>query len=327
MDGSSLEVLPEHIQDKIWKMKRELEKKEKQIQNDKLHQPQPHLYLYFDPDNPNEALILYQKKNNWSQIVWDLKFDTFSKGQWLTHAVIKPEYSSYYGGLFIYDYIEARNNNSYCRYNVLCKPPYFTALLLMKQENYYRELHFRKAANRPGVVFTGINFPIKVSINSNLFDMLGFVKDITENFERPENLMISDVRKWPTNIIFDNKDISIIDNTLMVDGKDIWNSDSLDFSMIKPPIDYPICVEWNNKMITWNQRNSYKDFMKDHIKYKTGKFIEWSVLKQCFQKWHNNNHMRHDIKINLVKQYFIDNLGQLKVSNGKQGFKNMELHF
>lgn len=316
MDGSSLEILPEHIQEKIWKMKRELEKKEKLIHIEKLHEPKHHLYLYFDLDNPDKALILYQKKNNWSQILWDMKFNTFLNGQWLTHSVIKPQYCCYYGGLFIYDYIESRKNG-YNRYNVLCQPPYFTALLLMKKSNYYGELHFRKG-NRPGIVFTGINFPIKASTNHNLYDMLGFIEDITENFVKPNNLILSDKNLFYT--IFDNKNISIINNTITVGDKNIWNSDSLEFSMIKPPIDYPICVKWDNKLITWNQQNIYKEFMNNHLRYSFGKFTEWSVLKQYFQKLHNN------IKINITKQYFIDNLGQLKMLNRKQGFKNWELH-
>lgn len=98
--------------------------------------PNPKLFLYKAHD-ANVAVILRrgERRSLWEMIRWDIETDTFTRGQWLTKAVmmngaycaISPD-----GRHFAYWYSELQSP-SFDTHAVISEVPYFTALLYTKE--------------------------------------------------------------------------------------------------------------------------------------------------------------------------------------------------
>ena len=91
--------------------------------------PHPKLYLYKGRD-ANTVTILRRgtKRTDWQLILWDLKTDTFTPGQWLKNAVIcgKQCEISPDGKFFAYKY--STYKPQFADFGVVSRVPYFTAL-------------------------------------------------------------------------------------------------------------------------------------------------------------------------------------------------------
>ncbi len=90
--------------------------------------PNPKLFLYKARDAPVVAILRRDVyKHNWELIHWNLETDVFTRGQWLTKAVMNGKYGaiSPNGKYFAYSYSSIRDH--WKSYAVVSELPYFSA--------------------------------------------------------------------------------------------------------------------------------------------------------------------------------------------------------
>lgn len=95
--------------------------------------PNPKLFLYKARAAPVVAILRRDAyKHNWELIQWNLETDVFTRGQWLTKAVMNGKYCtiSPNGKYFVYSYSSIRKDAHWKSYTVLSEVPYFSASLI-----------------------------------------------------------------------------------------------------------------------------------------------------------------------------------------------------
>ncbi len=95
--------------------------------------PNPKLFLYKARDAPMAVILRRDAyKHNWELIYWNLETDVFTRGQWLTKAVINGKYCaiSPNGKYFAYSYSSIRKDAHWKSYAVVSELPYFSASLI-----------------------------------------------------------------------------------------------------------------------------------------------------------------------------------------------------
>ena len=95
--------------------------------------PIPKLFLYKARDAPIVAILRRDSyKHNWELIKWDVENDIFTRGQWLTKAVMNGSYCAISpdGKYFAYHYSSLRKDAHWKSYGVVSELPYFSACLM-----------------------------------------------------------------------------------------------------------------------------------------------------------------------------------------------------
>ena len=87
-----------------------------------------HLHIIFG--NRHDAIILLQNGRTWQQLLWDTETDVITPGQWLSHTQIYPKESFLHNGYFLYSCLQAGKGKPYACYNIVSRPPFFTALAI-----------------------------------------------------------------------------------------------------------------------------------------------------------------------------------------------------
>lgn len=87
-----------------------------------------HTHIIFG--NRHDAIILLQYGRTWQQLLWDSETDIVTPGQWLTHTQIYPQESFLHNGYFLYSCLQAGKGKPYACFNIVSRPPFFTALAI-----------------------------------------------------------------------------------------------------------------------------------------------------------------------------------------------------
>lgn len=88
-----------------------------------------HVHVFLDTGDRHAAVILFQQHTRWQLYSWDLRRNTFVKGQWLTKAKLVLSACGVWKGLFKYEYRTVGRHLRYKEHTVISRVPYFTALL------------------------------------------------------------------------------------------------------------------------------------------------------------------------------------------------------
>lgn len=105
-----------------------------------------HTHIIFG--NQHDAVILLQNGKTWQQLLWDTDTDVITPGQWLTHTQIYPKESFLHNGLFLYSCLQVGNDKDYACYNIVSRPPFFTALAISDMSGNFTLFYAAEACCR-----------------------------------------------------------------------------------------------------------------------------------------------------------------------------------
>ena len=119
-----------------------IKNKREDLSDNMSHAPKTkHTHIIFG--NRHDAVILLQDGRTWQQLLWDTETDVIIPGQWITHTKIYPKESYLHDGFFVYSCLQAGlHEKPYACYNIVSRPPYFTALTISDAGGRMGSPHF-----------------------------------------------------------------------------------------------------------------------------------------------------------------------------------------
>jgi len=99
-------------------------------------EPCPLLYIYFAKEAKIAIILCKHPSKDYCLILWDTAKDTFIKGQWLRKGRIAPQRAQIsHNGLYWRYILKRCEDNPWPHlYEIISKPPYFTAISLRQQD-------------------------------------------------------------------------------------------------------------------------------------------------------------------------------------------------